>query len=273
MKNIMQKEILAKSYNLRTNQQEQTLVEHIKDLFEVLESILELNLYSDKDVEILKICCALHDLGKINSIMQQKMEINNKISYSCSEEERKKLESDKKSLKKIARHNIFSGAFLKNILEKMNLSEEDKLYIYKSIMLHHGNYEDYMRLSTSKVQKEIYDYIEKGILEKEDFNLEDIEDYIKEILYVDFKFNEDVLDYDYIDKLSESMVIDSDYNNGQIEDSVLNYRKFKYILYKGMLNLIDHSASSRQKGIKFYNDFTDEEIDNMILNEIYKSQG
>ncbi|WP_338425263.1 hypothetical protein cd221108_2563 [Clostridioides difficile] len=37
MKNIMQKEILAKSYNLRTNQQEQTLVEHIKDLFEVLE--------------------------------------------------------------------------------------------------------------------------------------------------------------------------------------------------------------------------------------------
>ncbi|WP_165478530.1 hypothetical protein [Clostridioides difficile] len=51
MKNIMQKEILAKSYNLRTNQQEQTLVEHIKDLFEVLESILELNLYSDKDVE------------------------------------------------------------------------------------------------------------------------------------------------------------------------------------------------------------------------------
>ncbi len=35
----------------------------------------------------------------------------------------------------------------------MNLSEEDKLYIYKSIMLHHGNYEDYMRLSTSKVQK------------------------------------------------------------------------------------------------------------------------
>ncbi|WP_343119224.1 hypothetical protein, partial [Clostridioides difficile] len=78
-------------------------------------------------------------------------------------------------------------------------------------MLHHGNYEDYMRLSTSKVQKEIYDYIEKGILEKEDFNLEDIEDYIKEILYVDFKFNEDVLDYDYIDKLSESMVIYSDY--------------------------------------------------------------
>ena len=273
MKNIMQKEILAKSYNLRTNQQEQTLVEHIKDLFEVLESILELNLYSDKDVEILKICCALHDLGKINSIMQQKMEINNKISYSCSEEERKKLESDKKSLKKIARHNIFSGAFLKDILEKMNLSEEDKLYIYKSIMLHHGNYEDYMRLSTSKVQKEIYDYIEKGILEKEDFNLEDIEDYIKEILDVDFKFNEDVLDYDYIDKLSESMFIDSDYNNGQIDDSVLNYRKFKYILYKGMLNLIDHSASSRQKGIKFYNDFTDEEIDNMILNEIYKSQG
>ncbi|HBF0773001.1 TPA: HD domain-containing protein, partial [Clostridioides difficile] len=100
MENIMQKEILAKSYNLRTNQQEQTLVEHIKDLFEVLESILELNLYSDKDVEILKICCALHDLGKINSIMQQKIEINNKIAYSCSEEERKKLESDKKSLKK-----------------------------------------------------------------------------------------------------------------------------------------------------------------------------
>ena len=214
MKNIMQKEILAKSYNLRTNQQEQTLVEHIKDLFEVLESILELNLYSDKDVEILKICCALHDLGKINSIMQQKMEINNKISYSCSEEERKKLESDKKSLKKIARHNIFSGAFLK-----------------------------------------------------------DIESYINSILNVDFKFGEDVLDYDYIDKLSESMFIDSDYNNGQIDDSVLNYRKFKYILYKGMLNLIDHSASSRQKGIKFYNDFTDEEIDNMILNEIYKSQG
>ncbi|HBF4253581.1 CRISPR-associated helicase/endonuclease Cas3 [Clostridioides difficile] len=273
MKNIMQKEILAKSYNLRTNQQEQTLVEHIKDLFEVLESILELNLYSDKDVEILKICCALHDLGKINSIMQQKMEINNKISYSCSEEERKKLESDKKSLKKIARHNIFSGAFLKDILEKMNLSEEDKLYIYKSIMLHHGNYEDYMRLSISKVQEEIYEYIEKGILEKEEFNLKDIESYINNILNVDFKFGEDVLDYDYIDKLSESMFIDSDYNNGQIDDSVLNYRKFKYILYKGMLNLIDHSASSRQKGIKFYNDFTDEEIDDMILNEIHKSQG
>ncbi|MDX5633213.1 hypothetical protein [Clostridioides difficile] len=80
MKNIMQKEILAKSYNLRTNQQEQTLVEHIKDLFEVLESILELNLDSDKDVEIIKISCDVHYLGKINSSRQQKMESNNKIS-------------------------------------------------------------------------------------------------------------------------------------------------------------------------------------------------
>nr|UWI49055.1 CRISPR-associated helicase Cas3' [Clostridioides difficile] len=268
----MKQEILAKSRNLKTNQQEQTLVEHIKDLFEVLESILELNLYSKKDIEILKICCVLHDLGKINLIMQQKMEINNKISSGCTQEEREKLESQKKSLEKITRHNIFSGAFLKAILEKLNLSEEDKLYVYKSIMLHHGNYEDYMRLSISKVQEEIYKYIEKGILgNKELFNLEDIEDYIKEILNIEFKFDEDILDYDYIDKLSENMVIDSDYNKGQIEESILNVRKFKYILYKGMLNLIDHSASSRQKNIKFYNDFTDKEIDKMILVEIYKS--
>lgn len=79
------------------------------------------------------------------------MEINNKILYSCLEEERKKLEFDKKFLKKIVRYNIFFGVFLKNILEKMNLLEEDKLYIYKSIMLYYGNYEDYMRLSISKV--------------------------------------------------------------------------------------------------------------------------
>ncbi len=71
--------------------------------------------------------------------------------------------------------------------------------------------------------------LKKGILEKEEFNLKDIESYINNILNVDFKFGEDVLDYDYIDKLSESMFIDSDYNNGQIDDSVLNYRKFKYI--------------------------------------------
>ncbi|VFF93678.1 CRISPR-associated ATP-dependent helicase [Clostridioides difficile] len=268
----MKKELLAGPCNLNINKKEQTLVEHIKDLFEVLESILDTDLFSDKDIEILKICCALHDLGKINLIMQQKIEINNKISSSCSKEEIEKLEFEKKSLEKIARHNVFSGSFLKSILEKMNLSEEDELYIYKSIMLHHGSYIDYMKLTTSKVQEEIYKYIDNGILEnKESFNLKDIEVCISEILNIDFKFNEEELDYDYIDKLSESMVIESDYNNGQIDDSILNYRKFKYILYKGMLNLIDHVAQGTNTDIKFYNDFTDKEIDEMILSDIYNN--
>ncbi|EQF26823.1 CRISPR-associated endonuclease Cas3-HD [Clostridioides difficile CD160] len=268
----MKKELLAGPCNLNINKKEQTLVEHIKDLFEVLESILDPDLYSYKDIEILKICCALHDLGKINLIVQQKIEINNKISSSFSKEEIEKLEYKKKSLEKIARHNVFSGAFLQSILEEMNLSEEDKLYIYKSIMLHHGSYIDYMKLTTSKVQGEIYKYIDNGILEnKESFNLKDIEDYISEILNIDFKFNEDVLDYDYLDKLSEKMVIESDYNNGQIDDSVLNQRRANYILYKGMLNLIDHVAQGTNKDIKFYNDFTDKEIDEMILNDIYNN--
>ncbi|VIF91405.1 CRISPR-associated ATP-dependent helicase [Clostridioides difficile] len=91
----MKKEILAKSYNLITNQQEQTLVEHIENLFKVLEVISESNLYSNKDIEMLKVCCALHDLGKINLITQQKIEINNKISSSSSKEEIKKLEFEK----------------------------------------------------------------------------------------------------------------------------------------------------------------------------------
>lgn len=268
----MKKELLAGPCNLNINKKEQTLVEHIKDLFEVLESILDPDLYSYKDIEILKICCALHDLGKINLIVQQKIEINNKISSSFSKEEIEKLEYKKKSLEKIARHNVFSGAFLQSILEEMNLSEEDKLYIYKSIMLHHGSYIDYMKLTTSKVQEEIYKYIDNGILEnKESFNLKNIEDYISEILNIDFKFNEDVLDYDYLDKLSEKMVIESDYNNGQIDDSVLNQRRANYILYKGMLNLIDHVAQGTNKDIKFYNDFTDKEIDEMILNDIYNN--
>ncbi|EGT4117251.1 CRISPR-associated helicase/endonuclease Cas3 [Clostridioides difficile] len=266
----MKKELLAGSCNL--NKKEQTLVGHIKDLFKVLESILDIDLYSGKDIEILKICCVLHDLGKINLITQQKIEINNKISSSSLKEEIKKLEFEKKSLEKIAKHNVFSGAFLKSILEKMNLSEEDEFYIYKSIMLHHGNYIDYMKLTTSKVQEEIYKYIDGGILEnKESFNLKDIEDCISEILNIDFKFNEDVLDYDYLDKLSEKMVIESDYDNGQIDDSILNQRRAKYILYKGMLNLIDHVAQGTNKDIKFYNDFTDKEIDEMILNDIYNN--
>ncbi|MDL0292036.1 CRISPR-associated endonuclease Cas3'', partial [Clostridioides difficile] len=266
----MKKELLAGSCNL--NKKEQTLVGHIKDLFKVLESILDIDLYSGKDIEILKICCVLHDLGKINLITQQKIEINNKISSSSLKEEIKKLEFEKKSLEKIAKHNVFSGAFLKSILEKMNLSEEDEFYIYKSIMLHHGNYIDYMKLTTSKVQEEIYKYIDDGILEnKESFNLKDIEDCISEILNIDFKFNEDVLDYDYLDKLSEKMVIESDYDNGQIDDSILNQRRAKYILYKGMLNLIDHVAQGTNKDIKFYNDFTDKEIDEMILNDIYNN--
>ncbi|MCC0684323.1 CRISPR-associated helicase Cas3' [Clostridioides sp. ZZV14-6345] len=268
----MKKELLAGPCNLNINKKEQTLVEHIKDLFEVLESILDPDLYSYKDIEILKICCALHDLGKINLIVQQKIEINNKISSSFSKEEIEKLEYEKKSLEKIARHNVFSGAFLQSILEKMNLSEEDKLYIYKTIMLHHGNYIDYMKLTTTKVQEEIYKYIESGILENKDsFNLEDIENYIKYILDIEFKFNEDMLDYDYLDKVSENMVIESDYNNGQIDDSVLNDRRSKHIFYKGMLNLIDHRAQSINKDIKFYNDFTDKEIDEMILIDICKN--
>lgn len=234
------RKVLAKSEDVKNNRKQQGLVEHIGDLLEVLAVMYKSGLYENYDKEIMNLICICHDLGKINSVMQNKL-------YGNEEENN------------ITRHNVLSGAMLFMVLENINIQCNEKLIIYKAIILHHGKYEDYIRLSKTRVQEEIYQYIEKDILESNEYNLKEVEEFISEKLKINFKFDKEKLDYDYLYTLGDEI-------DGEEE-------KIKYIKYKGLLNLTDHIASSGEKNFRFYNDISDNDIDKLIKNNIASRSG
>lgn len=254
----MERKILAKSYNKITGQRSQTLVEHTEDLLEVFEKILNTDEKLNHEIKSdIKLLCLLHDLGKINIKFQRKIELANKEANEGLTDEEKKEKDDIKDM----RHNILSGAFLKKVFDKLDLSEDKRNILYKSIMLHHGSFIKYLELSSSEIEEAIYYDIEQGILENNQYIIDDIIGLIKESLNIDFDcIKEDILDYDYLKYLNQDFRENKDLN-------------IRYIIYKGFLNLIDHLASSQIKEYNYYNPFTKVETDNALKENIAKKIG
>lgn len=232
---VEKKIILAKSNN--KNQKQESLVSHDKMLKVILDKIQKIEIYNEEEKLINKVIIIIHDLGKINVIMQS-------ILYSIDYNEKFKR----------VRHNILTGAFIKNILDKVfgEGNKELKDIIYKAVLFHHGSYDNYLVMSESKLQEYIYKYIYEGIFENEEviYDLEEIENYISDELKIDFKFNKEDLDFEFYSHISE-------YIKGK-------ENKLQYILSKGMLNLVDHIASMQVDNINYYNAYSKEQVDDLI---------
>lgn len=240
--------ILAKSYNETTGQREQTLVEHTKSLLKVFEKIFNANIL-EHEKYFIRLSCILHDLGKINKTFQHKIRSNNNNSKEVKREETKEV-----------RHNVLSGAFLKEIFDCLGLDESERNILYKTILLHHGSFIDLLKLSNAEVEEAIY-HIQKGILENDEYELDDIIDFLK----TELGCSSLKLDYTYL----------TTHLNQEFRDEESNLRdkesNRKYIIYKGFLNLIDHLASSQIEDYNYYNPFSADEIDDK-LKEIIKQK-
>lgn len=216
------------------NLRNESLLHHMKYVLSVLEDLYDDLKYTEKDKLIMKICCLCHDLGKINSKTQNEVHNLENLNRDCDEE--------------VIRHNVLSGTYLKMILEKMDLSYTDIEYIYKVLMLHHGKYEDYVSISATKVQEYIYNFIELGIFNEDKYNLSSIEEYMSYILKIDFSFEAEKLDYDYMENLKEGFNL-RNFKKYDIDKSMED-RRLKCILYKGLLNLIDDYSNAKYMNLE-----------------------
>ncbi|WP_455539205.1 CRISPR-associated helicase Cas3' [Terrisporobacter sp.] len=244
----MKEKIMAKSET--TNQHKETLVEHMESLLFVLSKIskkIDFNYFNyidekiiDKVIikfeELLKQSCILHDLGKINIKMQDRL---------------------KGEDIKCIRHNIITGTFLKAIFECLNTPQDVQLIMYKELLLHHGSYNQYLGINRASVEEAVYFDIKEGILDSDKFDIEEIEKYINDKLNINIKFNEDILDYDFMDKF-----------NGDFQGVKEYY--YLYIMLKGFLNLIDHLASTQIKDFEYYLPYKSDEVDEFLIKCIKK---
>lgn len=174
-------------------------------------------------------------------------------------ENRKLIDKEFKKLKvEDIRHNFLSGAFMKDILSTLNITEE-KHILYKAIMLHHGSYEKYLEIPFSDVQKSIYEDVKQGIFNNDNFSKRSLEEFIKNQLNISFNYKKDnFFDYEFYKEYNESFENNED--------------KLQYILYKGFLHTLDHIASAGIEDFEYSFNINGEEIDKKIINFIGKDK-
>lgn len=258
---------MAKSKNNENFIKEQSLIEHTEDLLKVYDKIVPFLEGEEDFQENLKTICVLHDLGKMNSKFQKKIEIANEMNSLKDNQE--KIKEFKNEYRKIddKNHNILSGAFLKKIFDEKDIDEMTKTILYKAVMLHHGNYLKYICKSGSKYEDALYQDVEVAMLNSSAFNVEEVEEFIEKVLNVNVNFrDEDFLDYDFLKYLNDKFV-DSNMNHDVGEEVYMDY-----IIYKGFLNLIDHIASTQMLDFLYVNDLSKDEMDSRLMKHLlYKS--
>lgn len=207
---------LAKSNEIRKGEFiTQTIEEHTDKLIKLFNQFKELygKYFKEEELELIKIACETHDLGKMNSRFQKKIysSINREKDFDADKELNalyKKL-----NITEIP-HGVLSCAFLDiNELKK----EFDTEYI-------------------KALASAVYNHHERKVIDNNGMELEDAK--IKEIVENDlFKYykiyNENL-------KCSYRGV-----GNNVVKDGIDNSYEFwlKFIVIKGMLNKIDYAAS------------------------------
>lgn len=212
--------IYAKLSKINDDFKTETLEEHTKNLLKNLQKLKikypEIqNIYSEKFDnnnyktiwDLLELACLFHDLGKISYHFQ------NKLRKIFSPNNLLKIPNE---ITQEIPHNFLSPAFMifiKNIDKKMEFP-----ILFYSILYHHDKKLDFDEHYLKKV-------IEKDLKTKIDKL-----DWLKEF---GFEINNNLFDryHSYID-----------YNSNKYNQIIKEYKK-QYILLKGLLHRIDHSAS------------------------------
>lgn len=203
---------LAKSNKIKNGEFiTQTIEEHTNKLIELFNKFKDIygNYFEENELELIKIACETHDLGKMNSRFQKKLykSINKENLFECD----KDIEEFYKNIDiKEIPHGILSCSFL-------NIDElEDRF----------GT--DY----TEAVVSAVYNHHQRDF---SDIKNKDI----KEVVNKDLKKYADMYDKNLqCDSFSIQMNV--------IKEGVDNDYEFwlKFIVIKGMLNKIDYAAST-----------------------------
>ncbi|MDQ2086773.1 CRISPR-associated helicase Cas3' [Herbivorax sp. ANBcel31] len=258
--------VMAKSRNSLEGIKEQKLTEHISDLLEIFKKIKTVVKFEEiipEFPEYLRILCILHDLGKINFKFQKKIQIANQIDKYKKNNLMSSNNKDIKGLKQIyssiqdERHNLLSGAFLKYFFDNLSISNNLRGILYKAIFFHHGSYEKYLSKSFATIEKTVFEDIEKTVFMSGEFDINEVDVYLKDKLDFSVKLGDDILDYEFLRYFNENFSED-------IENKKL------YILLKGFLNLIDHLASSQEKKFSYCLTISPEKLDNLLISNIHE---
>ncbi|MGL6057817.1 MAG: CRISPR-associated helicase Cas3' [Culicoidibacterales bacterium] len=222
--------ILAKSAKYSSNNRAESLVEHTKRALEVFEEIKKLITFESMDEQLIRYAILFHDFGKINRKFQQKLtgvQVDGEI-----------------------KHNLLSPTFIQPVLAQANiyLSETEQTLLNKAIILHHGDFESHLQTSPTDVQTAIFHDVKTLLLENP-ADLLDIEQFLSEQLQQPISLVQasEALDYEYFQKY---MTVE------------IQAHQNRYIIIKGMLNLVDHIASSIAIEQAWQYSFTTEQVDN-----------
>lgn len=211
---IDKNDFLAKSNEIKNGEFiTQTIEEHTNKLIELFNQLKKIygKYFKDHELELIKMACETHDLGKMNSRFQKKLykSIGKEKCFKCD----KDIEDIYKNfnIKEIP-HGILSCAFL-------NIDElEDKFGI------------DY----TEAIVSSVYNHHKRSSIENNLIKSKDI----KEVVNKELKRYANIYDNSLkCDNFAIQMNV--------IKEGIDNSYEFwlKFIVIKGMLNKIDYAAS------------------------------
>jgi CRISPR-associated endonuclease/helicase Cas3 len=179
--------------------------------------------------DALLLACSAHDLGKVQSLFQ------NKILRACKRQN--ELLPQPKNIKEIP-HNIISPAFIHNQLR--NFPKEIIPAIYQAIAFHHGRGKEF--LDSDERWIDVTNVIKNDICNR----LHELED-IKRF----FRFELLAPNANYMRKLQEP-----------VEDDIATF----YLLLKGLLHRADHSGSAHLPSEVYPNKYSSNQVIDYLIN-------
>ena len=208
---------LAKSNKIKNGEFiTQTIEEHTNKLIELFNKFKDIygNYFEEHELELIKIACETHDLGKMNSRFQKKL--YNSINREKYFDTNKELNAlyEQLNITEIP-HGVLSCSFLD--IGKLK-KEFDTVYI-------------------KALASAIYNHHERKVVDNNGIDLEDNK--IKKIVESDL--------FKYYKLYNENLKCNfRGISNNEIKKGVDNDYEFwlKFIVIKGMLNKIDYAASA-----------------------------
>lgn len=207
---------LAKS-SKKNQYKEESLEIHTKKLIDLFEDFISKyrKKFDEKEINLIRLACEMHDLGKVNYKFQKEMHKISKIEFK----EIKEIEDFYKKHKNLNSipHGILSCCFInsKELKEKYGFEKYDVNILATSIYNHHNR----------------------------EFNSDDYVDIFEEIIEKDLKVNAKNYGIEYCssDGISKNKI-----KNNKCEIDIKYQYNFwlKFIVIKGMLNKIDYAASA-----------------------------
>lgn len=208
--------IYAKIYYKDGKPIPETLEEHTKNLLKELERLKKLY---EKEISLdnqfwenLKLACLFHDLGKLSFLFQKKLK---KVLG--------KTEKVPQGLNKEIPHNFLSGIFFYSKEVRKLIPKEFYDYIFYSVVFHHDREIDFDKEYLTQV-------LEKDISKKSKFLT-----WLKE-----FGINIESIDYKKAGLLLKKI---EEFKYNRHKTKTLKKEKH-FILLKGLLHRLDHSASA-----------------------------